>query len=335
VEPVLALVGRADLLATLLLLLASFLTLLDTSHLVLQVIIATAIAAAALLAKETAIVVFVFLAAILLLKSATRQQQNCRKTNLRVIISCACVLCVGLLLASWRHWMGNWTAPRFARGDNPAAAAPQRLTRLLTFNHIYGLNLFLLLCPVWLCFDWALGCVPLVTSLVDARTASIALLWVSTLFVKASAVKSALKYNYLVLSALLLTILPFLLCMNVLVHVGFVLAERSLYLSAAGLCLLVNIGRRRLINTCVRDTSRVTIHLLHTVALAALLGRTLMRSCDWRSPPALYLSGLQVCPRNAKVHYNLAKVLAEEQNQEDLVLLLYKEAVRLGKASLL
>jgi hypothetical protein len=104
-------------------------------------------------------VAFVFLAAILLLKAATRHQ----KLNISVLVSCAFVLGVGLLLAAWRHWLGNWTAPRFGRGDNPAAAAPHLLTRLLTFNHIYGLNLLLLLCPVWLSFDWALGCVPLVT----------------------------------------------------------------------------------------------------------------------------------------------------------------------------
>ena len=329
-EPVLALVGRADLLSTLLLLLASLLLLLPGVHL-LQLIGASIIAATALLAKETAIVSFVFLIAIVLLKTAIRQPRSAEGQMKNVLASCIYLLSAGLLLAVWRHWMGGWAAPRFARGDNPGAAASYLLTRLLTFNHIYGLNLLLLLCPVWLCFDWALGCVPLITSLADFRIAGILLLWTASLLLTSSVVKSAMNNNYLSLSAVLLLILPFLLSMNLLVHVGFVIAERSLYLSTAGAALLVNIGRRRLAVRCGRG--RLIIHMLYAVALVALLGRTVLRSRVWRSQNALFESGLSVCPENAKVHYNLARVLAKEEKkeEEDQVLLLYKEALRLGK----
>ena len=73
--------------------------------------------------------------------------------------------------------------------------------------------------------------------------------------------------------------------------------------------------------------------MLYAVALVALLGRTVLRSRVWRSQNALFESGLSVCPENAKVHYNLARVLAKEEKkeEEDQVLLLYKEALRLGK----
>lgn len=39
------------------------------------------------------------------------------------------------------------------------------------------------------------------------------------------------------------------------------------------------------------------------------------------------MSGLSVCPLNAKVHYNVAKV-ADLSNNTDLALQSYKEAIR-------
>jgi hypothetical protein len=301
----------------------------------LQLTAASLTAAAALLAKESAISGFLFLVAILLLKTmvALQPPQVPLSALRRVLVPCVFLLCMAALTAVWRHWMGNWTAPRFSRGDNPAVAAPHLLTRVLTFNHIYSLNLLLLVWPGWLCFDWALGCVPLVSSLLDPRAGSVLLLWTGVLLMICSAVKSAHRAgNYLIVMALMILLLPFLLSMNLFVHVGFVLAERSLYLSTAGMALLVNIGRHRLTKTlsdcCVGPA---VIGGLYAVALAAFAARTVLRSRDWRSESALFLSGLAVCPGNAKVHYNLAKVLAANQGAEDLVLLLYKEAVRLGK----
>jgi hypothetical protein len=293
---------------------------------------ATVTAAAALLAKETAISTFLLLIALLWLKNATQHRRTDGASS-RVFVPTAFLLVTALLLAAWRLWMGGWNAPRFSRGDNPAASAPQLLTRLLTFNHIYGLNLYLLLCPVWLCFDWALGCVPLVSGVgvTDRRAAVLPLLWTALLLLAYSAYKSARRGgNYLVISALLLLLLPFLLSMNVFVHVGFVIAERNLYLSTAGAALLINLGRRRLSIYCGRQ-GRVIIPGLYAGVLSALLGRTALRALDWRSEPDLFLSGLAVCPGNAKVHYNLAKVRAAQHGQEETVLLLYKEAVRLGE----
>jgi hypothetical protein len=301
---------------------------LKTTGTGVQVTAATVTAAAALLAKETAISTFLLLIALLWLKTATQQRPTDGASS-RVFIPTAFLLVTALLLAGWRLWMGGWAAPRFSRGDNPAASAPQPLTRLLTFNHVYGLNLYLLLCPVWLCFDWALGCVPLVV-VADRRAAVLPLLWTALLLLAYSAYKSARGGNYLVISALLLLLLPFLLSMNIFVHVGFVIAERNLYLSTAGAALLINLGRRRLSIYCGRQ-GRVIIPGLYAGVLAALLGRTALRALDWRSEPDLFLSGLAVCPGNAKAHYNLAKVRAAQHEEEETVLLLYKEAVRLGE----
>ena len=45
-----------------------------------------------------------------------------------------------------------------------------------------------------------------------------------------------------------LLVVPFLLSMNIFVHVGFVIAERNLYLSVVGHSLLVAKGAYNLVN---------------------------------------------------------------------------------------
>ena len=51
------------------------------------------------------------------------------------------------------------------------------------------------------------------------------------------------------------------------------------------------------------------------------------RSCEWTTELSLYSSGLKVCPSNAKIHYNLAKILAD-QGQIAEAEKEYREAVR-------
>lgn len=51
------------------------------------------------------------------------------------------------------------------------------------------------------------------------------------------------------------------------------------------------------------------------------------RSFDWRSEYDLFTNALNVCPLNAKVHYNVAKVADAKQNNS-WALAEYKEAIR-------
>lgn len=41
--------------------------------------------------------------------------------------------------------------------------------QVINYNYLYSLNAWLLLNPWWLCFDWSMGCVPLITRLSDLR----------------------------------------------------------------------------------------------------------------------------------------------------------------------
>ena len=82
------------------------------------------------------------------------------------------VSCVVML--AFRLYINGRGSPFFNESDNPAAFSPLLLTRLLTFSHLVALNLWLLLCPSRLCFDWSMGSIPLVESLADGRNVATA-----------------------------------------------------------------------------------------------------------------------------------------------------------------
>lgn len=60
-------------------------------------------------------------------------------------------------------------APEFAPADNPSADCSSPLTRTLTFLHLPAFNLWLLIQPSILSFDWSMEAIPLIHNLVDIR----------------------------------------------------------------------------------------------------------------------------------------------------------------------
>lgn len=118
-------------------------------------------------------------------------------------------------------------------------------------------------------------------------------------------------------------VVPFLPASNIFFNVGFVLAERTLYIPSAGYCLLVVIGIQKLCN-------RIPVQYLLPAYVALLwlyFARSWIRSDQWRSETALFRSALHVCPLNAKVHYNIAKNAADAGNST-LAQYEYEEALR-------
>ena len=55
--------------------------------------------------------------------------------------------------------------------------------------------------------------------------------------------------------------------------------------------------------------------------------KTWERSGEWVNENRLFLSGLRVCPLNAKVHYNIAKTAADS-GDGDTAILHYQMALR-------
>lgn len=118
-------------------------------------------------------------------------------------------------------------------------------------------------------------------------------------------------------------IIPFLPASNVFFNVGFVLAERTLYIPSAGYCLLLAIGLQKL---CNRVPMRYAL-LAFTMLISIFFARSWMRSNEWKTETSLFRSALHVCPLNAKVHYNIGKNAADAGNST-LALYEYQEALR-------
>ncbi|XP_049940747.1 protein O-mannosyl-transferase TMTC2-like [Schistocerca serialis cubense] len=108
------------------------------------------------------------------------------------------------------------------------------------------------------------------------------------------------------LISLAFLVVPFLPATNLLFYVGFVLAERVLYMPSVGWCLLVALGWHLLAERAGRRLAIACAALL----LVALSARTLRRNHDWRDEESLYRSGVAVNP--PKAYGNLGAVLSSQ-----------------------
>ncbi|XP_035286133.1 protein O-mannosyl-transferase TMTC2-like isoform X2 [Anguilla anguilla] len=295
-----------------------------------------------------------------------REGRSCR-----VMLSLSLLATWGTVLLALRlYWMGN-KPPSFSSSDNPAADSPSLLTRTLTFLYLPAANLWLLLCPSTLSFDWSMDALPLLNTLSDWRNLHTAAFCAGLLLLAHFGLRSPVQFcqdangstlvteghiangnthivdgkpsskghschpeprdeaskahwcpagaagrtarpsaEGVVAFSLALLVLPFLPASNLLFYVGFVMAERVLYLPSMGFCLLLALGLRSLCARLGTLAARSAL-LCCTSALLFLFGaKTVLRNQDWHSEEALYRSGIAVNP--AKAWGNLGNVLKDQ-----------------------
>ncbi|KAK4313661.1 hypothetical protein Pmani_015008 [Petrolisthes manimaculis] len=235
----------------------------------------------------------------------------------------------GLALLAGRWVVMGSTVPRFMKVDNPASFIDSVLFRSLNYQYTYSMNALLLLLPIWLCFDWSMGCVPVIVNFGDLRLLLLPLLWFAFIMLLRRGVTQGrtAHTSRCVLMGLALGIVPFLPASNVFFRVGFVIAERVLYLPAAGFCVLVVTGMREL--ATAGHVSKRVIQVGYVFLVVVFVLRCQQRSRDWLTERQLFSSGLHVCPLNAKVHYNMGKVAADSGDVVEAVRR-YREALRLN-----
>ncbi|PSN55969.1 Transmembrane and TPR repeat-containing protein 4 [Blattella germanica] len=245
--------------------------------------------------------------------SSVPTSSNCENEDFQLkplLLRHMVLLMSGLTLLFVRWKVMASAAPTFQRVDNPASFADSLFTRVFSYNYIYALNGWLLLCPEWLCFDWSMGCIPLVES-VEPRLLAIGVFWmILGLLIWRSLNLGNGREQRCLTMCLAATVIPFLPASNLFFRVGFVVAERVLYLPSVGFCLLLVVGLCQVAK--VQKIRRVTA----------------WRSAEWQSEAVLFKSGLSVCPLNAKVHYNIAKNAGDAGNRT-LAVFEYREALRL------
>ncbi|XP_054921315.2 protein O-mannosyl-transferase TMTC1-like isoform X2 [Dermacentor andersoni] len=254
------------------------------------------------------------------------------------------------LLLCFRLWVLQGSFPEFTAMDNPASFSPMRVTRLMTYSYMCAFNAWLVLCPRTLSYDWQMGSIPLVTSPFDPRNlATLAILLLLAVLAWRALISSQHKGSTAGGSrqqcsyyrtperlqeassglpvALLLTVLPFLPASNIFVTVGFVVAERVLYIPSIGVTLLVAEGLCRLHTRCSRSMGWCTASSCFILVLL-FAARTWSRNGVWASREALFESGVRDLPRNAKMHYNYAN-LQKDIGNSDLAVKHYRLAIQL------
>ncbi|CRL02602.1 CLUMA_CG015797, isoform A [Clunio marinus] len=138
-------------------------------------------------------------------------------------------------------------------------------------------------------------------------------------------------------SAILISIsfltLPFIPASNLFFYVGFVVAERILYLPSVGYCLLIGLGLGKLINFKVQGRSNgmkskqkvqksslhsvrsITTMLFVIILISACSLKTMRRNQDWKDEESLYRSAIKVNP--PKALGNLGSVLSSQGRFEE------------------
>nr|XP_036876251.1 protein O-mannosyl-transferase TMTC1 [Manis javanica] len=182
----------------------------------------------------------------------------------------------------FRLWIMGGSMPLFSEQDNPASFSPYILTRFLTYSYLLAFNMWLLLAPATLCYDWQVGSIPLVETIWDMRN----------------------------LATVLLAVVVAFLSLHCLA--AFKDAKRM------GYCILFVHGLSRLC-TGLHRGGTTTLTVSTTLLLLLFSWKTVKQNEIWLSRESLFRSGVQTLPHNAKVHYNYANFLKDQGRNREAI----------------
>uniref|UniRef100_A0A8C4EHM9 dolichyl-phosphate-mannose--protein mannosyltransferase n=1 Tax=Dicentrarchus labrax TaxID=13489 RepID=A0A8C4EHM9_DICLA len=338
-EAVSGIVGRADVLACLLFLL-TFLSYIRSVGVCVSedclpstvsvgcLLVSLLLGTCAMLVKETGITVFgvcvLYDALVLCRKPLIYHLSGSRLRDLLHICSpfikrAGLISGYVVIIMSVRLWLMGGSMPLFSEQDNPASFSPHLLTRILTYSYLLSFNAWLLLAPIVLCYDWQVGSIPLVESLGDVRNvATVLLAVVMVALCLHCALSLQRQESREVLVGMLFLVFPFIPASNLFFRVGFVVAERVLYMPSMGYCILVAHGLGRLCSVVGRwGTTVLSVSML--LLLLLFSWKTVQQNHVWLSREALFRSGIQTLPHNAKVHYNYANFLKDSGRHHEAI----------------
>lgn len=201
------------------------------------------------------------------------------------------------------------------------------MTRLMTWSHLVPMNACLLALPVTLMADYSDNTVPLITEVADTRNAftvrrvrsdAVNLLgclldnggmwrflntgpvqvafFAALVLVILFSLRQSFRSAPGLLLALSLLIGPFIPSSNLFFPVGFVIAERTLYLPSMGFCLLLSLTLYSCMPPSAAQQATVVI-------VAGYSARTLLRNRDWSTREVFFAAMVRDNPRGPKGHY--------------------------------
>ncbi|XP_055917100.1 protein O-mannosyl-transferase Tmtc3 [Eupeodes corollae] len=240
-------------------------------------------------------------------------------TRLSFLVSITFILLVGRL-----YVMGS-QLPVFTRFDNPASAA-ETPSRQLTFSYLIYLNCWLLVFPCNLCCDWTMGTIPLIEGFNDIRNLTTIVTFVVLFSIGLNGIMTkSRQHSKVIIMSLAWMCFPFLPASNLFFPVGFVVAERVLYMPSMGFCMLQAYGLHNLSKKTKRFAEVILFVLLFSHGY-----KTYVRNKDWQTEYSLFMSGLKVNNRNAKLFNNVGHALENEGKYPD-ALIYFQKAVSIQR----
>ncbi|XP_068742906.1 protein O-mannosyl-transferase TMTC1-like [Montipora capricornis] len=370
-EAVTGVVGRADVLGCLLILL-SFLAFVrstesEVCYSLMYIAVCVVFGSMAMLVKEHGITVFgicIIYDCLVVNKELfwrllrTREILSFESGTVKLLLMRILILSATVLsLMTFRIWMLGGHLPHFTKQDNPASFSDSLGTRIMTYWYLIVCNAWLLLSPSVLSYDWQMGSIPLVETVLDSRNlATFVFVVVAALLAHLGLLSKNINPNEqdVVVLSLAFLVIPFLPASNLFFRVGFVVAERILYVPSMGFCVLVVCGLNKLVSIGRQNTSDLhsvnqserkvdlissdtgvisKLRKIWLFAVFVLIGlfcwKVVLHNRVWSSRETLFRSGVETLPHNAKAHYNFANFLKDAGRDKEAIHH-YEAALRLA-----
>mmetsp|Transcript_22567 Transcript_22567/g.52590 ORF Transcript_22567/g.52590 Transcript_22567/m.52590 type:complete len:851 (-) Transcript_22567:99-2651(-) len=245
------------------------------------------------------------------------------QATLRLLV----VVTVFVVVFYFRLKLNGGNMPNFKQVENPTMFAEERSTRVMTFNWLLVLNIRQLVYPVVLMADYSNTAVPLITELSDPRNVGTVTMWLVLIYLicRSLVMASGHAINSALLMSLGFLIVPFLPSTNLIFPVGFVVAERVLYIPSLGFCMLCALLLDFL--RCRGMLSRTALAAIVAVVVSMYTARCVIRNFDWSEQSNFWAAMMRDYPDSAKGHFGYANLLSRAPEREnDAMDMLHKAA---------
>ncbi|XP_054166364.1 protein O-mannosyl-transferase Tmtc3-like [Oppia nitens] len=312
-EAVTGVVGRAELLATVFFLISLMAYMNSKYHIFVVSVIC------AILSKEQGLTVLAVCVTYEMTKCFQRRPPPNSSIKKSLFITTLLTIFASILLAFRIYIMGGPNQfPVFTKFDNPASFEPYP-TRQLTYNYLLSLNSWLMLYPFRLCCDWTMKSIVLISDIYDQRNIWTLIFYTVFILLAIRSLVNLFRYrNHCLIIALSLIVFPFIPASNLVFPVGFVIAERTLYIPSTGYSLLMAIGIDAIEN---RYFNRLKIKkfllIIYCLTIAMFCLKTQSRNEDWSDELSLFSSAIKVNKNNAKLYNNIGHHYERQKQYEE------------------
>ena len=211
--------------------------------------------------------------------------------------------------------------------NNPAMNFPTP-SRQLHWSYLCFLNLWLLLSPSQLCAEYAMDTIPPISSLTDPRNLLTLATFAALISMLCYGMSGREGQRRKVLFALCLMVIPFIPASNLFFPVGFVIAERVLYIPSMGFCMLVGYGMWCVLRKYSYSKGMKIFTKLAFLYLLLLFSmKTVVRNRDWMSNATLYPATIKTYPNNVKMLNFHATINLLPSGEYELAEKLYRYAL--------